>query len=66
MYVATCILLGNCRSSTLAYASYCMLDIGDNNRPIAGYINICPSVRYFDVSWYCISTNAVDAYVAAK
>ena len=36
--------LVSCFSGALAYASYCMLDISDNNRPVAGHINICPSV----------------------
>ena len=38
-----------CFGGILAYASHCMLDSSDYNRPVAGYINICPSVRYFDV-----------------
>ena len=62
MYYGLYILLVNCLGGTLAYASHCMLDISDNNRPIAGFINICPSVRYFDVSWHCISTTVVDSY----
>jgi len=37
-------LLGTCNRGTLAYASHCMLDMSDNYRPVAGYINICPSV----------------------
>ena len=28
----------------MAYASHCMLDMSDNYRPVAGFINICPSV----------------------
>ena len=42
------LILAGCSGGTLAYASYCMLDISDNNRPIAGHINICPSVRYYN------------------
>jgi len=38
------ILIDDCSGGTLAYASTCMLDSSDNNRPVAGYINICPSV----------------------
>ena len=38
-------ILADCAGGTLAYASACMLDVNDNNRPVAGYINICPSVR---------------------
>ena len=41
----------SCSGGTLAYASHCMLDMGDNYRPVAGYTNICPSV-----SW-CIAIN---------
>ena len=41
--------LDYCSGGTLAYASHCMLDSSDNNRPIAGFINICPSVRYYVV-----------------
>ena len=41
MYTIT----ANCNRGALAYASQCMLDVSDNNRPVAGYINICPSVR---------------------
>lgn len=33
----------DCAGGTLAYASACMLDVNDNNRPVAGYINVCPS-----------------------
>ena len=44
--LSICFLV-DCSSSTLAYASYCMLDISDNSRPVAGYINICPLVRFY-------------------
>ncbi|XP_065915873.1 leishmanolysin-like peptidase isoform X1 [Dysidea avara] len=32
----------NCDEGTLAYASHCMIDTSGNNRPVAGYINVCP------------------------
>ena len=38
------VLLANCDEGTLAYASHCMIDTSSNNRPVAGYINICPLV----------------------
>ena len=46
------LLLGHCSGGTLAYASHCMLDSSDNNRPIAGFINICPSVRFYMVFYH--------------
>ena len=48
----------NCFGGTLAYASNCMLDISDNNRPVAGYINICPSV-----SILCKTKNIMISYM---
>ncbi|XP_065916685.1 uncharacterized protein [Dysidea avara] len=33
-----------CRAGSLAHASYCVLDSSDNNRPVVGHINICPSL----------------------
>ena len=39
------VLLANCDEGTLAYASHCMIDTSGNNRPVAGYINVCPLVR---------------------
>ena len=35
-----------CGSDTIAYASHCVLDSSNDNRPIAGVINICPKVSY--------------------
>jgi len=35
----------DCDEGTLAYASHCMIDISGKNRPVAGYINLCPLVR---------------------
>ena len=37
-------ILGRCGRAR-AYASHCLLDSSDNNRPVMGYINICPAVR---------------------
>ena len=51
MYVLTCLytfaISGTCHRSggAIAHASFCMLDMNDNNRPVAGHINICPQVR---------------------
>jgi len=28
----------------MAHASHCVLDSSDHNRPVVGYVNICPSV----------------------
>ena len=39
-----------CWFGILAYASHCVLDISDNNRPVVGYINICPNVSYYCVN----------------
>ena len=41
------ILLEFCTGNVLAFASTCMLDVSDNNRPVAGFINICPLVREY-------------------
>ena len=35
-----------------------MLDISDNHRPVAGYINICPSVRLCNYA-ICIAIHIV-------
>ena len=35
-----------CSGSTLAFASHCVLDSSDNNRPVVGFMNICPLVSY--------------------
>ena len=50
-YYHNCIHIVTCSGGTLAYASYCMLDISDNNRPVAGYINICPSVSCYAINY---------------
>ena len=34
-----------CVEDVLAFASHCVMDKSDNNRPVAGFINICPLVR---------------------
>ena len=44
IYIHIHISIANCHRGTLAYASTCMVDVSDNNRPVAGYINICPAV----------------------
>ena len=46
-YAASCYL------GTLAYASHCMLDVSDNNRPMVGYITMCLSVRYYYYICHC-------------
>ena len=47
------LIIGDCSGGTLAYASTCMLDSNDNYRPVAGYINICPSVSYLFKHAHC-------------
>ena len=48
-YNDTCVhlayfLLASCTFDSLAHASHCVLDSSDNNRPVVGHINICPTV----------------------
>ena len=46
------ILTEYCGGGTLAYASSCFLD-ADNNRPLAGFTNICPTeVCIKQFKWY--------------
>ena len=52
----TILSLAICSRGPLAYASHCMLDMGDNYRPVAGYTNICPLVSLL-MHCYCIYLN---------
>ena len=44
-----------CSGSTLAFASHCVLDSSDNNRPVVGFMNICPLVSYLHVYIYTVA-----------
>ena len=44
--ISTFLWAGHCSTGAFSYASHCMLDMSDNYRPVAGYINICPEVSY--------------------
>ena len=33
-------------NSVYSYSSPCILDAGANNKPVVGYIHICPEVRF--------------------
>ena len=42
----TCLHVATCEANrTYAYSSACIVDISQNYKPIAGYINICPQVK---------------------
>ena len=51
------ICVASCVRGSLAHALHCVLDSSDNNRPVAGRINICPSVRYVTVIFYLIQNS---------
>ena len=45
-FIFTLLFVGDCEGGTLAYAFACLHD-DNNNRPLAGYTNICPAVCCF-------------------